>query len=422
MMSTTVDYQMTGEHRRLLTDLRLSDEATQGRPQLPDERVELARDYLSLLLTDVRAEMAHIDLLQEFYRTKFYYPLSRRFWDEGPRPSCEVGTGFRHNRFLPEEKARAVAERGPGILSSDELAELLLNPFALWDLADLIDCSAPAYWLPRMEQDAQENWERHRYNVPIPGVEEADVERLLKQRQQGARLTECQSTNEGGNTVCQMTPPVREAEFSAVDTADEEEIKRRFNGFVRQLHSYLNQLPCLRDLQNARRRWTRPRETEPFGTFATQPKHWYTYHHGGRKEAHFDIGLCPSYLRVGLGFEFTLKKGGDPTVVGLAYTCFVNVVKADQSLFERFVADNHLEIEWSGQQGASPQYVPTGEMVSWLLNPPQEPVWLFVGRFLRRGQDSAILEDAGALGKVMEAVLCGFRPIWERTELMAHAK
>jgi hypothetical protein len=96
-MSTTVDYQMTKDQRDLLTDLRISDEATQGRPHLPAEAVELARDYLSLLLMDVRAETAHIGLLQEFYRAQFRYPLSRRFWQGGPRPPLEVAAGFRHN-------------------------------------------------------------------------------------------------------------------------------------------------------------------------------------------------------------------------------------------------------------------------------------------------------------------------------------
>src|SRR5687767_362912 len=113
-------------------------------------------------------------------------------------------------------------------------------------------------------------------------------------------------------------PTVGEAEFIAVDIADEDEIKRRFGGFVRSLHAYLNQVPCLHDLQRVRRRWkARVASPEAFGNFATDPRHWYTFHHGGRTEAQFNIGLFPTHLRVGLGFEFTPKKGGDPTVMGL---------------------------------------------------------------------------------------------------------
>lgn len=216
-------------------------------------------------------------------------------------------------------------------------------------------------------------------------------------------------------------PPVRQAEFLAVDTVDEDAIKGRFSGFLRLLHAYLNQLPCLRDVQRTRRRWkSRTAETEAFGNFAADPEHWYTFHHGGRNEAQFNVGLQVEYLRVGLGFEFTLKKGGDPTAVHLAYACFVNVIRADQTAFERFVADNQLEVEWSDSTGDDGGVVDTQEAVAWLLNPPAEPGWIFIGRLLRREEDAAILEDPAALGVVMEQVLSGFRPRWERTEVLAH--
>lgn len=219
------------------------------------------------------------------------------------------------------------------------------------------------------------------------------------------------------------TPPlVREAEFVAVDTTDEEEIKGRFTPFIRSLHSYLNQLPCLRDLQKARRRWkARTAESVAFGNLASNPRECYTFHHGGRNEAQFNVGLWPSYLRVGLGFEFTLRKGGDPTAVHLAYACFAKVVRTNQSRFEQFLTDNQLEIEWADNKGGPVQILPTEEVVRWLLNPPQEPGWIFVGRLLRRDRDSAVLENAEALGGVMQTVFAGFRPLWEQTQLMAHA-
>ena len=88
-----------------------------------------------------------------------------------------------------------------------------------------------------------------------------------------------------------------------------------FNGFIRLLHNYLNNLPCLRDLQQARRRWIRPRETEAFGRFHATPHHWYTFNCGGRNKPQFNVGLNRDYLRVGLGFDFTEKQFGDPTAV-----------------------------------------------------------------------------------------------------------
>lgn len=221
--------------------------------------------------------------------------------------------------------------------------------------------------------------------------------------------------------MSQTPPPVREADFLTVDTSDEAEIGLRFDLFLRLLHSYLNGLPCLRELQKARRRWkARTASREAFGNFGIDPKHWYTFHHGGRNEAQFNIGLWPTYLRVGLGFEFTLKKGGDPSIVQLAYACFTNVVHAKRSEIERFVVDNQLEIEWADNKHGPVQFIPTGDVLGWVLEPPQEPGWIFIGRLLRRDQDAGVLENPAALGNVMKVVLCGFRPIWEETQVMAH--
>ena len=217
-------------------------------------------------------------------------------------------------------------------------------------------------------------------------------------------------------------PPIREAEFVDVDTTDEDEIKRRCSGLVRSLHNYLNQLPCLRDVPKARRRWkARVVHDEAFGNLATDPRHWYTFHHGGRNEAQFNVGFHTTHLRVGMGFEFSLKKGGDPTAVHLAYACFTNVFRADRTRFEQFVTDNQLEVETVGAGDVSLQFIPTKDVVKWLVSPPREPLWIFVGRLLRRGEDSAVLADAAALEGVMQSVLCGFRPMWEQTQVMAHA-
>jgi hypothetical protein len=171
-MSATMDYQMREDQRELVTKLWISDETTQGRPQLPPPAAALARDYLALLLVDDRAEVAHIDLLQEFYRTKFRYPLSRWFWQGEPRPPIEVAAGFRHSQFLPEATAQAVAERGHAVLSPDELAVLLLNPYALWDLADLISFLLPDYWRGRLHKVGLELMERHGLKIPIPGLDD----------------------------------------------------------------------------------------------------------------------------------------------------------------------------------------------------------------------------------------------------------
>ena len=221
--------------------------------------------------------------------------------------------------------------------------------------------------------------------------------------------------------MSQIPPPVTEAEFVAVDITDQDEIKRRFGTFVRSLHSYLNQLSCLNDVPKARRRWrARVVNTDAFGNLATDSRHWYTFHHGGRNEAQFNVGLYRTHLRVGLGFEFSLRRGGDPTAVHLAYACFTHLIRGDRNGFERFVTDNDLEVEWADNDGSSIQFVPPTSAVAWLLNPPREPAWIFVGRLLRRGKDSAVLQDSNQLAALIQTVFSGFRPIWEQTQVTAH--
>lgn len=120
-----------------------------------------------------------------------------------------------------------------------------------------------------------------------------------------------------------------------------------------------------------------------------------------------------------LGFELTRKKGGDPTIVGLAYACFTNVIRRGLEEFNRFVRDNLLEVEWFPANGNDLEFVPTGRVVQWLLEPPPKPLWIFVGRLLRRGTDTMILENPVQLKHVIESVFKGFRPIWEQTQIMA---
>jgi hypothetical protein len=220
--------------------------------------------------------------------------------------------------------------------------------------------------------------------------------------------------------VRESPPPISQAEFIAVDISDENEIGRRFHGYVRDLHAYLNQLSCLRDLQQARHKWkSRTSEKEAFGNLGLYPKHWYTFHHGGRNEAQLNLGLWPDYFRVGLGFEFTLKKGGDPSVVWLAYSCFVNVIRQQLSLFQTFVSNNSLEIEWEDRDGNLCLTVGTEHVVGWLLDPPSEPRWIFIDRLFKRDHDEEVLAHPEALATVIQSVLCGFRPIWEQTQLLA---
>ena len=217
-----------------------------------------------------------------------------------------------------------------------------------------------------------------------------------------------------------LPPVVRDKEFSAIDTNNEDEIKGRVQPLVRDLHSFLNDGSCLSNIQEIRRNWKyRIPEQRAFGpSFATEPRHWYTYNNGGRNEAQFNVGLSLDYLRVGLGFEFTPKKGGDPTAVHWAYAQFTKLIEQDMQSFERFVLLNSLEVEWLSTNDVYAKLVPTRRVTRWLLRPPQELSWVFIGRLLRRGRGASILKDPAKLKKVIEAVFECFKPIWKRTQMM----
>jgi hypothetical protein len=160
------------EVRNLLSDLRLADEQTNGRPTLTTEEMILARNWLSRILLEGQALCYHVQLLQEFYRSQFEPPsLPRRLWIEGlpPLRRTSAAAGFRHYQLLPEDKALAVAERGLEALTDDELPVLLLNPFALWDLSDLINTLMPPRWLDLMSEVGRELIERYELEIRIPG-------------------------------------------------------------------------------------------------------------------------------------------------------------------------------------------------------------------------------------------------------------
>jgi hypothetical protein len=222
-----------------------------------------------------------------------------------------------------------------------------------------------------------------------------------------------------------LPPLICPADFQAVATSDELAIARHFGGeWVRSLHSYLNALPCVGDIQDFRRRklGIRVRNPQAFGTFATDSGHWYTFHHGGRNEAQFNFGLRREYARVGLGFEFSEKKGGDPNIVQLAYSCFVHVVRNNQAAFEALIAKNLLEVEWVSKVRVDDlRLIPSVDVTKWILKPTEEPYWIFVGRLLRSGADETTLGDATRLGELMDAVFSSLRPLWEQTQALARS-
>ena len=118
---------------------------------LSPDQVSTARTYLEhLLLDSVGLFEKHLATLERFYGGHFKAPLPRMcHWGiDLPRP--EPAAEFRHSTLLPEALAMAVVEGGVDRLPEDELARLLLDPYALWDLFDLINSQWSDYWINRM--------------------------------------------------------------------------------------------------------------------------------------------------------------------------------------------------------------------------------------------------------------------------------
>lgn len=221
--------------------------------------------------------------------------------------------------------------------------------------------------------------------------------------------------------MSELPPPVRESDFRAVDTTDEEGIRNHFGPFVNRLHSFLNRTSCLHDIQDVRRR-RNPHITssQAFdeGYFVTQPRHWFSHNAGGRSEAQFNVGMFPMYLRVGLGFEFRKGAYGEPYAAQAAYGRFRHTLRQHRPAYERFARENTIVVEWVPKDKSDIKYVPTRDVLKWLLKPKLSD-WIFVGRLLDRNEDADILEDPVQLREVMESVFKGLRPLWEETQTRA---
>lgn len=220
-----------------------------------------------------------------------------------------------------------------------------------------------------------------------------------------------------------LPPTITEKEFQDVDTLDEEKIKNTFHHYLNDLHLFLNYLECLQDIQKIRSGWTsKVKYKDAFGTFTTNPRHWYTFNHGGRNEAQFNVGLYASYFRIGLGFEFTLKKGGDTTIVYLTYAYFVKVVRDELEKFKRIVKDNNFEIEWFPSNGKNLEFISNENVSNWLIKSQKEAAWIFIGRLLRRNTDKKILENPHLLKETFKNTFSELKPFWEKTQNLVKIK
>ena len=210
-----------------------------------------------------------------------------------------------------------------------------------------------------------------------------------------------------------LPPTFADALFDYIDSPDVPHVEAAFIPIIEQLHRFLNELSCLRDLQQFRgeRLRIRPRFSVAFGNHKIRRGEWYTYHHGGRTEMQFNIGMygAPLYhARIGMGFCFY---GPGRRVVNAVFSRFYAVVTQQSDSFARFANTSQLEIERLSASDDRERIEP----ISWLYS-PQPPLqeWLSVARLLRRQEDRAILSNPQRLAEVIEGVFSGFRPFYDQ--------
>lgn len=222
--------------------------------------------------------------------------------------------------------------------------------------------------------------------------------------------------------LSELPPPITVSRFRDLEDANKEQVKKRAEPLVKDLHAFLNQSSCICDVQRIRRRLNPlARDTPAFVDFAADPEHWYTHNTGGRSEAQFNVGLFPDYFRVGLGFEFSENVFGDPARVQTMFGAFGAALRQRRPAFDRFAQKNSLQVEWrpQGKTGRSSiRYVPTDKVSKWLLR-PKVADWIFVGRLLYGQDDAELLEDPVRLKETMEPVFRGLKPLWEEAQTAA---
>jgi Tetratricopeptide repeat len=153
--------------------------------------------------------------------------------------------------------------------------------------------------------------------------------------------------------------------------------------------------------------------------------HVHAWHHGGRWEPQFDIGLLGgsmwggNWMRIGLGFNL-VAGGRDDQLDG--HERMVRYFEAFQqqlgSAWKRHLAD------WMAKSGGFIQYGHRGpavdllpqEAVEWLMTcrNPSAQEWIFVGRWLSLSNpaDATVLGDMRQLVATIEDTFAALFPLW----------
>jgi hypothetical protein len=169
----TVAHTIPADEKDLLVKLWVADEHNHrpGEALLDATQLDRARAWLRRILADGRARETHTDWLCEVCQTTFRPALPRRICEglEPPQPAPDPR--FAHRTLLPEACVAQILKEGVEELPADTVGPLLLNPYALWDLADRIYYEMPDYWLPLLDEVGRDLMQEWGIDFEIPGVD-----------------------------------------------------------------------------------------------------------------------------------------------------------------------------------------------------------------------------------------------------------
>jgi tetratricopeptide (TPR) repeat protein len=156
------------------------------------------------------------------------------------------------------------------------------------------------------------------------------------------------------------------------------------------------------------------------------PGHIYAFHHGGRWEPQFNVGVYAGEqhgrpcLRAGIGFNLSLdgtdpeREDGQERAIEYFERFQRLVSTAWKSLLTDWMKANGGFIQ-HGADGPATDLLPP-DAVTWLITvqQPVEQGWIFVGRWLfaDRPDHAEILQDGGALAKWAEGTFVDLLPLW----------
>lgn len=184
---------LTRDQRDLTMNLYISDRETGGRPLLRADEVPLALRLFCILLTDADVFDEHSRLLAELYGGRFQ-PTPRHDRWEGETPDAPHPLRFTHCELLSEQRANAVAEQGAEVLEPDELAAVLLNPFALHDLAELIRTPIRDGWIDALAEAGRAIRRRHDLEIAMPNLDTKPASKRPRKKKRRLQL-------QGGATI-----------------------------------------------------------------------------------------------------------------------------------------------------------------------------------------------------------------------------